>query len=332
MAEIFGTLGPACDNVEILEKMFDEGMTGMRLNMSHKSLQESKDIIHRYHTAAKNKGIKADLLIDMQGPEQRIGILETPIILENASLIYISNRNEEDVIIPIPSSLYSHLEVKDHILIDDGKIELEVIDIEAKKVLVKVLRGGLLESKKSIKIVNKNIYGAAVTAQDRRNIHDAQAFGVTSVMQPFVRNSDELRMVKDELKRYGLDDIRVFAKIENKEGLENLEDIITEADMIVIARGDLGNDMPLWELPRAQKRIEKVCKKAHKPFLVVTQMLASMVHSAVPTRAEVSDIFNAIEDGASAVMVTNETAVGDYPVEVIKYLSKTVENAEEYYK
>ena len=153
--------------------------------------------------------------------------------------------------------------------------------------------------------------------------------GVTSVMQPFVRGAEDLRTLRSVLEKRKLK-LRIFAKIESLTGLANLETIIPFADVIVIARGDLGNAMPLWELPRAQKKIARSCQEAGKPFLTVTQLLASMTQNASPTRAEVSDIFNAILDGASAVMVTGETAVGRYPVEVIRYLAKTVETAEDY--
>ena len=149
-------------------------------------------------------------------------------------------------------------------------------------------------------------------------------------MQPFVRSRRELETGRRALDENGGANIRLFAKIENQMGLERLPEFLETADEIVIARGDLGNAMPLWELPAAQKRIEAQCRKAGKPFMVVTQMLASMEQNPVPTRAEVSDIFNAVADGAAAVMVTGETAVGKWPVEVIRYLSNTVQAAERF--
>ena len=158
----------------------------------------------------------------------------------------------------------------------------------------------------------------------------AAACGVTGVMQPFVRSRRDLETVRRALDENGGANIRLFAKIENQTGLERLPEFLETADEIVIARGDLGNAMPLWELPAAQKRIEAQCRKAGKPFMVVTQMLASMEQNPVPTRAEVSDIFNAVVDGAAAVMVTGETAVGKWPVEVIRYLSNTVQAAERF--
>ena len=161
-------------------------------------------------------------------------------------------------------------------------------------------------------------------------ISAAKAFGVTAVMQPFVRDRADLETVRAALDAAGASDIRLFAKIENLEGVRNLPQLLGACDEIVIARGDLGNAMPLWKLPAVQKQISAACRAAGKPFMVVTQMLASMEKSAVPTRAEVSDIFNAVLDGAASVMVTGETAVGQYPVAVISYLAKTAACAEEF--
>ena len=149
-------------------------------------------------------------------------------------------------------------------------------------------------------------------------------------MQPFVRDREDLQAVRAALDEAGCSRVRLLAKIENRAGLERLPQLLPAADEIVIARGDLGNDMPLWELPAAQKRIAAACRDGGKPFMVVTQMLASMERSPVPTRAEVSDIFNAVLDGAASVMVTGETAAGQYPAEVIKYLVNTVRAAERY--
>lgn len=332
MLEIFGTLGPSCEETILLEKMFREGMTGMRLNMSHSGLKKSEKIIHNYHQAADRAGIEPELLIDMQGPEIRVGILEESLALKESEEIWLtedSGRASDTSgsgVIPVPGRVLSVLEKGDHILLDDGKLELTVTELRP-RVTARVIRGGILKSRKSLKVVDKYITGPAITAQDRENIRLAADYGVTALMQPFVTRGEELLEVREELRKNRMEHIRVFAKIENCEGMKNIQDIIPFADMIVIARGDLGNDMPLWKLPVAQKELAEACKRAGKPFLVVTQMLASMVENPLPTRAEVSDIFHAVCDGADAVMVTNETAAGKYPVEVIRYLKKTAEEA-----
>lgn len=327
--EIYGTLGPACDDEDLLYEMFRRGMTGMRLNMSHSGLPESADMIARYHAAARRSGKKGDLLIDLQGPELRIGDLETPVIIKTGEDVLLG-LSLQDHGIPIPASVLQALRKDDRVLLDDGRVELSVTEIEGQRILCRAERGGTLTSRKSIKIIGKGVEGPALTASDLENIACAKQYGVTAVMEPFVHNGQQLRKVRSVLDEHGCGDVRLFAKIEDLAGAENLEDIVPYADMIVIARGDLGNDMPLWQLPSVCMRIEDVCRRHGVPFLMVTQMLTSMIHTPVPTRAEVSDIFHAVAEGASAVMVTNETAVGMYPGEVIRYLSNTAASAEEY--
>lgn len=338
MTEIFGTLGPACAQADILEKMFLEGMTGMRLNMSHSGLKESEPLVCGFQQAAQHIGIKPELLIDMQGPEIRIGDLPFPLQLkkaEKAVLVLQTETqaetqagNKTDIpVIPVAGYVLDVLETGDHILLDDGRLELAITSVRP-VIIAEVVRGGSLQKRKSLKVTGKSIPGPAVTDQDRENIRLAEVYGVTALMQPFVTAGEQLLEVRGELQKNHMDHIRIFAKIENREGMENIRDIMPYADMIVIARGDLGNDMPLWELPPAQKMLSEICRKEGKPFLVVTQLLASMVRQPYPTRAEVSDIFHAVTDGAAAVMVTNETAVGEYPAEVIRYLKKTVQEAE----
>ena len=195
-------------------------------------------------------------------------------------------------------------------------------------VRLRVVRGGVLESKKSVALPGWFIKAPAMTDKDREQIRRAKEFGVTAVMQPFVRGRDDLMEVRAALDEAGCEDVRLLAKIENMDGIEKLDELIPCCDEIVIARGDLGSAMDLWELPAAQKRIAAACRKAGRDFMVVTQMLDSMMHSKVPTRAEVSDIYNAVLDGAASVMVTGETAAGEYPVDVIRYLYRTVRTAE----
>lgn len=325
MIEVFGTLGPSCGTEDVLYEMFRRGMTGMRLNLSHVSLKESSQMLETYRAAAERAGSKAELLIDMQGPELRIGILLAAVRMETGDQAELGITPDQGIC--IPHSVYDALETGDRILIDDGRIELEVTGRE-QLIHTHVIRGGLLSSRKSLKVINKDIHGPVLTDQDLENIDCAAEYHVTALMQPFVTGAEQLRTVRNVLAEKGLDDVRIFAKIESREGIENLDAIMEEADMVVIARGDLGNDMPLWQLPCAQEDIAIRCRKHKRPFLVVTQMLASMTSSPVPTRAEVSDIFRAVQQGASALMVTNETAVGQYPAEVIRYMRNTADAAE----
>ena len=232
--------------------------------------------------------------------------------------------------IPLPEIAIPALLPGQEVLLDDGKLLLRVTEQTETGAVAEVLRGGVLRGRKSLALPGADLEPPTMTASDVENIRIAAFCGVTGVMQPFVRSRRDLETVRQALDENGGANIRLFAKIENQMGLERLPEFLETADEIVIARGDLGNAMPLWELPAAQKRIEAQCRKAGKPFMVVTQMLASMEQNPVPTRAEVSDIFNAVADGAAAVMVTGETAVGKWPVEVIRYLSNTVQAAERF--
>ena len=195
-----------------------------------------------------------------------------------------------------------------------------------------ILCRGVLRSRKSAALPGVDVWLPVMTAQGRENLALAPLCGVTAVMQPFVRNADDLKTVRAAMNECGGTDIRLFAKIENRRGMDALAELLPHADEIVIARGDLGNAVPLWELPAVQKRIAAACRASGTPFMVVTQMLASMEHSRVPTRAEMSDVFNAVLDGAASVMVTGETAAGEYPADVIRYLALAAHAAEAFLK
>lgn len=329
--KIYGTLGPACSEPEVLKSMFREGMDGIRLNLSHTSLVGASDTIEAYFEAAEKCGVKPELMIDMQGPELRVGRLTRPVELAEGALL------DADAI-PLPQAAIGEMRRHDgqDVLLDDGKLLLRTEhvrnDCGEPGLKLRVVRGGMLESRKSIALPGLTINAPAMTQADVENISCAKDFGVTAVMQPFVRSKEDLMEVRKALDDAGCSDIRLFAKIENLNGLSRISELIPYCDEIVIARGDLGNAMQLWELPAAQKRIAAACREAGRDFMVVTQMLDSMTHRQVPTRAEVSDIFNAVLDGAASVMVTGETAAGEYPDLVIRYLANTVHEAEAYNK
>ena len=229
--------------------------------------------------------------------------------------------------IMLPELTFPYLIPGQEVLLDDGKIHLKIVEkaenvtenggenTQEKRYFAKVLWGGLLKSRKSAALPGAKIYPPTLTNSDLANIKIAKEMGVTGVMQPFVRDHSDLECVKEALREAGAEDIRLFAKIENMDGVRKLEKLLPAADEIVIARG-------------VQRQISEKCRAAGKPFMVVTQMLASMERSPVPTRAEVNDIFHAVMDGAASIMVTGETAVGDYPVEVIRYMVNTVRSAE----
>ena len=324
--KIYGTIGPACRDKEILKRMFQEGMDGVRLNLSHTSLEEASPLIESFHSAARECGLNAELLIDMQGPELRIGDMNAPFSLITGDLIGIED-------IPFPEDVKAVLRDGDpgqEILLDDGKILLRVTKTGKESAFARVVRGGRLTGRKSIKVPGADIRLPAMTKADRQNVRDALGCGVTGIMQPFVRSREDLEEVRGVLAENGAQKLQLVAKIENRAGMDQLAELLPACDAVCIARGDLGNDMELWQLPAAQKQIAAACRAAGKYFMTATQMLSSMEQSAVPTRAEVNDIFNTVADGASGVMVTGETAVGRYPVEVIRYLAKTAAEGERY--
>ena len=373
MIDVYGTLGPSCASAEVLTQMFLAGMTGVRLNLSHVSLRESEGLLNVLYEAAQRAGVKPLLLVDLQGPELRIGPMGKPAELredeevrlcgEEAFSLSCSGEGAPSspgygtsscsgegassspgcgtsvcaaggsgslVDIPVPEAVYNVLEKNTEVLLDDGRILLRVMKTGEESAFARVVRGGRLTGRKSIKIPGADIRLPAMTKADRQNVRDALGCGVTGIMQPFVRSREDLEEVRGVLAENGAQKLQLVAKIENRAGMDQLAELLPACDAVCIARGDLGNDMDLWQLPAAQKQIAAVCRAVGKYFMTATQMLSSMEQSAVPTRAEVNDIFNTVADGASGVMVTGETAVGRYPVEVIRYLAKTAAEGERY--
>lgn len=317
--EYYGTLGPTCCELGILKKMFEAGMTGIRLNLSHSSLGDSRIWINHYFKAAKQAGGNKKLMIDLIGPELRIGELEGGMGLSNGAHVILGYAG-----IPVPQKLFPYITRGQEVLLDDGKIKLiaehKISDVAWR---CRIICGGVLTGHKSIALPGCNVDNPTLTQADLNNLAIAKQYNVTDVMLPFVRNKEDLITLKSVLKQYKCDDIRIFAKIENMTGVEHLEELLPYCDYIVIARGDLGNAMPLSRLPKVQAHIAKICRENNKDFMVVTQMLDSMIRNPYPTRAEVNDIYNAVNQGARALMLTGETAHGKYPVEAMKMMVET---------
>lgn len=374
--EYYGTLGPACGSVQTLKEMLAAGMTGVRLNLSHGDLEENGHWIRMVQEAGRELRSQVQILMDLRGPELRLGKFKEEIRAEEGGWLILGNGG-----LPVPEEALAYMCPGDRILIDDGKVELEVVleaafcragaeespwlageagpetrdetaeaglktgnetgepGLEAGaeagaapsasgcRIMARVVRGGLIKSGKSLAIEGKAVPMPTLTESDRKNIRAAVSYGITGVMLPFVRNKEDLLALREALKEAGAGEIQVFAKIENMQGVESIKELIPYCDHVVIARGDLGNAMPLWKLPGVQKRLARECREAGKPFMVVTQMLDSMHERAVPTRAEVLDIYNAVLDGASSLMLTGETAAGSYPVQAVEYLVNTGEEA-----
>ena len=321
--ERYGTLGPACQEEETLVRLFEAGMTGVRLNLSHGDLDGRGPWLDHLRKAARRAGVdRPQLLVDLRGPELRADGLAGPVELPQDGEVLLGEGG-----IPVPPVVLPALKPGQEVLLDDGALLLLVEEAGQGGARCRVVRGGTLQPRKSIALPGAGLRPPTLTASDRRNLSLAAGCGVTGVMLPFVRDEEDLLTLRRALEEAGAGEIRVFAKLENREGVAMLPRLLPHADEIVIARGDLGNDMPLWQLPRVQKEVAALCRRAGKPFMVVTQMLHSMHHAAVPTRAEVSDIFNGVLDGASSIMLTGETAAGDYPVEAMTYLCRTADEA-----
>ena len=322
--EFYATLGDPCAKREIIDKLFRVGMTGARLNLSHTSLPQCAPLLEKlYWPAARAAGREdAHLILDLQGPELRVGDLTRPISLRRGTEVLLGEGG-----IPVPSAILLGAERGRQISIDDGALLLEVKRSSPSVLLCTVLRGGPLRSKKSLSLLGADVDTPTLTPSDLDNLAQAKRFGVTHILQPFVRDRRDIIFLRQTLAEFGLDQVRIMAKIENHQGYDHLDEIMAEADQICIARGDLGNSMPLWKLPGIQKDIARRCREAGKPFCLVTQLLWSMEHRPVPTRAEVCDIYNGVLDGASSLMLTGETAAGKWPVQAMGYLVKTANEA-----
>ena len=321
--DFYGTLGTACQDYSTLLRLFRAGMTGARLNLSHTSLARCAGLLKEtYFPAAREAGVVPHLIVDLQGPELRVGILGEPLPLVPGGEAVLGAGG-----IPVPQSVVEAARPGDQISLDDSAILLEVTKTSPDALICRVIRGGTLNSRKSLAILGVEVDAPTLTAEDLDNLNRAGELGVTHILQPFVRGRRDVDTLKTALEERGLGHIRIMAKIENRRGLEHLEEILASAHQICIARGDLGNSIPLWELPTVQKELARRCVEGKKPFCLVTQLLWSMEQRPVPTRAEVLDVYNGVLDGASSLMLTGETAVGRYPVEAMEYLVKTAQTA-----
>lgn len=322
--EFYATLGDACKTSATLDQLFHAGMTGARLNMSHTSLSKCSALLQQgYWPAAKRAGRpNAHLILDLQGPELRVGELPYVLPLKTGSDVLLGDGG-----IPVPQPVLQFARPGHQISIDDSALLLEVRKQSSSNLLCRVLQGGSLRSRKSLSILGTEVDTPTLTQADLDNLALAGQFGVTHILQPFVRGRHDIQILRETLSRFGLEQVQIMAKIENLQGVKHLDEIIDCSDQICIARGDLGNAIPLWKLPGLQKDIARRCRERNKPFCLVTQLLWSMEQRPVPTRAEVSDIYNSVLDGADSLMLTGETAAGRFPVQAMTYLVRTAQEA-----
>lgn len=322
--EYYATLGDPCAKRDVLDGLFRAGMTGIRVNLSHTSLNKCSPLLEQlYWPAARRAGREdAHLILDLQGPELRVGELPRPILLRAGDEILLGDGG-----IPVPQSILQTARRGGQISIDDGTLLLEVRRSCSNLLLCRVIQGGPLHSRKSLSVLGTDVDTPTLTPADLDNLRQAGQYRVTHILQPFVRGRQDIQILRQALDSLGLEQVRIMAKIEEHQGLERLDEIISEADQICIARGDLGNSMPLWKLPAIQKDISSRCRAAGRDFCLVTQLLWSMEQRPVPTRAEVCDIYNGVLDGATSLMLTGETAAGKWPVQAMEYLTRTAREA-----
>ena len=314
----YATLGPSCCDTAALAALLRRGVTGFRLNLSHTPLAARTDWIAALHEAERKTGLRAQLMIDLRGPEVRIGDMPVPLPLAESAAVTLGAD------IPVDGDVLDALRPGMTVLLDDGAMALTVVDGG----VCRVTRGGTLTGHKSLTLEGVDLRRPALCEADLADLSQAAALGVNAVMQPFVRSAGDLRVVRQTMAENGLADAELFAKVENQPGLDALPDWLALCDVVTIARGDLGSSLPLERLPAAQKHIAALCRSRGKPFLVVTQLLHSMIDHPSPTRAEVLDIYNAVLDGADCLMLTGETAQGRYPLESADWLIRVAQEAE----
>lgn len=323
------TIGPACNNPETLEKMVFNGMDFARFNFSHANYDQFKiDRDHIVEFAKKhNKTVK--IIMDLQGPRMRIGVLppEGVELKEGETRVFSTNSDNKEAIFINDEYLHETIEPGHPIYLANGDMELLVKEVNGYDLVTKVVRGGVLHSRKGVNVPETNVKTPSITEKDLKDIEFGKQEGVDYIAMSFVKNADDIRQMRKLLEG---SKIKIIAKIEIKMALNNLDEIIEEVDGIMVARGDLGIELPLEQLPLVQKDMIRRCIHARKPVIVATQMLMSMVDHHRPTRAEVSDVANAVLDGASVCMLSDETAFGKYPIHALEYLVKTITTVEDY--
>lgn len=327
------TVGPATATKKMLEGIIAEGVNVIRINFSHGKHEDHEKTVHLVRQINKEQQIHTAVLADLQGPKIRIGEIDgNTVKVEEGSIIELSNEEKvgssESAYISYPS-FAKDVKVGEKILIDDGKLALEIIKTDRKSsVRAKFLNSGKLSSNKGVNLPDTKISLPSLTKKDRKDLILALKLDVEWIGLSFVRSARDIIELKHLIEKGG-NNSRVIAKIEKPEAISDIDDIIDKSDAIMVARGDLGVEVPMEKVPLLQKEIVKKCLKAAKPVIIATQMMESMITNISPTRAEVNDVANAVLDGADAVMLSAETSVGKYPIQVIKAMSKIIEQIEE---
>jgi pyruvate kinase len=329
--KLVATIGPACDGLDTLKAMIHAGMNVARLNFSHDTHAEHRKRLELVRQAARELGANVAIMLDTKGVKIRTGRLEggvARLTTGNPFTLFTDGRLGDARGASVSyTDLPEEVLPGSKILIDDGVIELEVVSVASDLIQCRITRGGNLADRKGVNLPGTSLGMPAMTAENRADIAFAAENGVDYLAASFVRSSDDVREIRSVLEEHGAR-IPIIAKIEAAVGVLNLDEIVAEADGTMVARGDLGVEIPLQEVPLTQKKIIRTTVMNGKPVITATQMLDSMRSSPLPTRAEVSDVANAILDGTSAVMLSNETAVGNYPVEAVRTMASLALEAE----
>jgi len=330
--KIVCTMGPAIKDKEMLKQMMLAGMNVGRFNFSHGSFKDQEKYFTPFVEAREELGLPVATLLDTQGPEIRTGVLvENPVILEaNQQFVLVNDEIIGDTtkVTITYKELYKDVKVGTTILVDDGKIELEVTAIEGKDVVCKVINGGALGNRKSINVPGTHINLPALKDKDIQDLISGCEHDFDYIAASFIRCKEDVLAIRKVLDENGGKDIKIISKIESTEGIENFDSILEVTDGIMVARGDMGVEIPMEQVPIAQKEIIKKCNEAGKLVITATQMLETMTENPRPTRAEVSDVANAVFDVTGAIMLSGETAMGKHPVLCIETMSKIAKATE----
>lgn len=330
--KIICTLGPASNSKDILTNMIKSGMNVARINFSHGTYEQHKKTIDLIKEVRKELDQPVGILLDTKGPEIRIRDFENgQIELKKDKIFILTTRdiigNENEVSVTY-KDLPQDIKIDDRILIDDGLIELIVVKAEGTEITCKVLNGGVVKNKKGINIPGVRTKLPFLSENDKKDLLFGIENDIDFIAASFVSDPADVKAMRNFADNNGGEEIKIIAKIENRDGVNNILDIVRIADGIMIARGDMGVEIPFEEIPGIQKAIINKCYRLSKPVITATQMLDSMIRNPRPTRAEITDVANAVYDSTSAIMLSGETAVGLYPVETVKVMSRIAEKAE----
>jgi pyruvate kinase len=334
--KIVATIGPASQNDDMIRHLLESGMNVARLNLSHGTHDDHTSVFNRLKNAAKEMQIPLCILLDLQGPKIRIAKLQKDEIhLIKDQIVTLTTRSKALIVGEIPvdfNELPHSVHPGERILLDDGNLELRVDKIELDKVIAHVVVGGVLRSNKGISLPEAHMDISSLTEKDVFDLEFGLNLGVDALALSFVRSKKDIQLLREKIiiiaPTFG--NIPIIAKLERKEAIEHLDEIVEAADGVMVARGDLGVEMLPQEVPIAQKRIIECANRHAKVVITATQMLESMIHNPRPTRAEASDVANAIFDGTDAVMLSGETAIGEYPIQAIEMMAAIICQAEEH--